>query len=109
MPAPKKNVNKNKTDTAVSVGRIYIHINEIVRIPMKTSPTHLASEIATALKDNQAFSLHLTYAEKYPEDVLRTILSFVLSHPAEKISSSRAAYYNYLVKQYERTGHYPRH
>lgn len=59
----------------------------------------LAYEIADALNDRHAIDIHLGFANKYTEEYLRGNLEYVLSRPAESITSNRAAYYVYLVKK----------
>lgn len=60
----------------------------------------LAQEITDALHDSDAYSLYLSYTQKYPEDILRRILERVLSIPKEKIKRTRGALFTYLVTQY---------
>jgi hypothetical protein len=69
---------------------------------------NLASYLAEALDDREAIALHKRLVEKHPGEVLMEILSYVLNQPKSSIRSSRAAYFNYLVMLYERTGKHPR-
>ena len=68
---------------------------------MQTPPNKLALEIATALDDLDALSLHQEFTKKYSETFLRKKLLRVLSIPERKIKRSRAALYTYLIQQHE--------
>jgi len=60
----------------------------------------LALDLAEGLNDRQGLSLYLSYAGKYPEPLLRRILSEVKEIPLPKIRKGRAALFNYLLKKY---------
>jgi len=60
----------------------------------------LALDLASALNDTGSVRLYLSYARKYPESLLRRVLGEVKEIPSEKIKKSRAALFNYLIKQY---------
>jgi hypothetical protein len=70
--------------------------------------TNLAHHIASALHDTDAMRLHQKLVRKHPKSVLLEVLDYVLNKPRKDITSSRAAYYNYLIGLYEKTGKYPR-
>lgn len=57
----------------------------------------LANEFADTLNDHGSLHLHLSFVEKYTEKSLREILARVMARPDEKITTSRAAYFNFLV------------
>lgn len=60
----------------------------------------LALDLANGLDDRKGLLLYDVYARKYPESFLRTTLATVKEIPIEKITKSRAALFNYLVKRY---------
>ena len=47
------------------------------------------------------FELFLGLAKKYPESVLRKFLGEILEIPDDKIKTSRANIFKYLIKQYD--------
>lgn len=57
----------------------------------------LAIEIAQILDDIDSVEFHKILVRQYSESFLREKLAVVLKTPKEKIRTSRAAYYNYLV------------
>lgn len=59
----------------------------------------LAKEIAHALDDMDSIQWHRKIVATYSEDHLRKKLQKALSTPQEKIYSSRAALYNWLLNQ----------
>ncbi len=66
----------------------------------------LAYDLARELNEINALPLYLSYANKYPETILRRILGEVKEVPAGSIRKSRGALFNYLVKQYaQKTNH----
>jgi hypothetical protein len=60
----------------------------------------LAQEITDKLNDKDAYSLYLSYTQKYSEETLQRILKRVLSIPLEKITNSRGALFTYIIKQH---------
>ena len=64
----------------------------------------LALEIARALDDTDALPYHLKLVRRHPKEVLIAEMEYVLAKPRKDITTSRAAYYNYLISLYERTG-----
>ena len=60
----------------------------------------LASDLARDLNDQKSFPYFLSIAKKYSEPLLRKLLGEVKEIPSEKIKKSRAALFNYLLKQY---------
>lgn len=58
----------------------------------------LAYEIANTLDDMHSLKLHLSFAKRYSEKRLRNILNFVMNKPANKIETTRARYYTFLVQ-----------
>lgn len=71
-------------------------------------PQHrkLALEIAHGLNDIEALPLHLSYATQYPKDFLLEMFDKVMKMPKERITTSRGAYYNFLVNKYGKKYHY---
>ena len=68
----------------------------------KTREALLARDIAESLDDYPGLPLYLSLAKKYPETLLRQVLSEVKEIPAAKIKKSRGALFNYLMQQYGR-------
>lgn len=62
----------------------------------------LAREIAEALDDLPALRFHISKAKRLPESVLREKMQEVLDKPDDEIYTSRGAYFNHLIKEYER-------
>ena len=60
----------------------------------------LALDLAESLNDLEGIALYISYAQKYPESLLRRVLSEVKDIPDEKIKKSRGALFNHLVKHY---------
>ena len=79
-----------------------IHMNNLT----PKEQEKLARKIAEALDDLDALPYHLKLVRRHPEEVLLGELEYVLSRPKKHITTSRAAYYNYLISLYERTGRY---
>lgn len=61
----------------------------------------LAYQIASRLEDLRALPLYKSYVERYPAYFLKETLEKVMSMDRNKIRSSRAALYVYLVQQYD--------
>lgn len=68
----------------------------------RTEKELLAKDLAEALNDQKNLPLYLSYCKRYPEQLLRRVLSEVKELPSEKIKKSRGALFNYLVQQYVR-------
>jgi len=60
----------------------------------------LALDIARELNDLKSLPVYLSYARKYPEGFLRSLLGEVKEIKPEKIKKGRAALFNYLIKKY---------
>lgn len=60
----------------------------------------LALDLAAGLGDMKALPLYLSYARKYPEFLLRKVMSEVRQVPPQLIKKSRGALFNYMVQQY---------
>lgn len=71
-----------------------------------TQERALAEEIASTLRDPEAFPLYLQYARRYNEDFLRRRLVRTMRIEESKIKTSRAALFTYLVNQ---ASYDPRH
>jgi hypothetical protein len=67
---------------------------------LSSTEKQLARELASTLNDWGSLELYEVYVLNYPEAVLRTILTEVMSVPEHKIKKSRAALFNFLVKKY---------
>jgi len=61
----------------------------------------LALDLAEELNDRQGLPFYLSCSKRYPESLLREVLSEVKQVPAEKINKSRAALFNHLIQQYD--------
>ena len=66
----------------------------------RTREELLALDLAEGLNDQKSLPLYLSYAKKYPEDLLRRILGTVKEIPDEKIRKSRGALFSFIVKKY---------
>lgn len=60
----------------------------------------LALDLADALNDQENLPLYLSYAKRYPEQLLRSVLGEVKEVPLNKIKKSRGALFNHLVQKY---------
>ena len=60
----------------------------------------LALDLARELNDYQGLPFYLSCSKKYPEPLLRGVLSQVKEVPEEKITKSRAALFNHLIQKY---------
>lgn len=59
----------------------------------------LAHEIAERLNDPGSLNQFMRYAKRYSHRILREKLQYVCSVPERKITSSRAAYFVFLIEQ----------
>lgn len=59
-----------------------------------------ALDLADAFSDRDNMPLYLSYAGKYSEQILRSIMEEVKEIPLEKIKKSRGALFNHLVQKY---------
>lgn len=66
----------------------------------RTQKELLAMDLAEALNDTKNLRLYFSYCNKYPEQLLRRVLSEVKELPQEKIRKSKGALFNYLVQKY---------
>lgn len=62
----------------------------------------LAHEISERLNDPNSLSQYLKNAKQVPHEVLREKLNYVCSVPERDITTSRAAYFVFLIKQWQR-------
>ena len=60
----------------------------------------LALDMADAFSDRENLPLYLSYAKRYPEQFLRSVLGDVKEIPINKIKKSRGALFNHLVQKY---------
>jgi len=60
----------------------------------------LAMDLADTLGDRDNLPLYLSYAKRYPEQLLRSVLGEVKEVPLNKIKKSRGALFNHLVQKY---------
>ncbi len=80
--------------------------NSFKGLKPKTTEYFLAVDIAEALHDPQGLPLYLSYAKKYPENLLRRVLGEVKEVPVEKIKKTRGALFNHLIqKKYGENNH----
>lgn len=66
----------------------------------------LAMDLAQALSDPNGIALYRSYARRYPEALLRRVLSEVRQLPDAQIRQSRAALFNHLVQLYAKPTHH---
>jgi len=66
----------------------------------RTREELLALDLAEALNDRKSLPLYLSYAKRYPEQLLRRALGEVKEVPPEKIKKSPGALFSYLIKKY---------
>jgi hypothetical protein len=64
----------------------------------KTREELLALDLARGLGDFDNYLLYLSYAQRYPESLLRETLGRVREIPADKIKTSRGALFNFLIQ-----------
>jgi hypothetical protein len=60
----------------------------------------LALDLADALDDRKGLPFYLFLARKYPESLLRKVLSQVKEIPERKIKKGRGALFNYLIRKH---------
>ena len=72
------------------------------RFSPKNREQLLAWDISVALNDFSNFTTYLSYANKYPEPLLRKILGEVKEAPHEKLKSSRRALFNHFIQKYDK-------
>ena len=101
----KLNTNNNKgtrnnTNNIVCVKKSYSAKNRFNEDDQKAKEELLAKDLMDALDDDRHFARYLYYAQKYPEEFLRRILSETKATPESKIRKSRVALFRYLVKFY---------
>jgi len=60
----------------------------------------LAQELAESLSNPEGIAIYEAYVRKYPEEVLRRVLSEVKETATWKITKSRAHLFTYLLKKY---------
>jgi DNA-binding transcriptional MocR family regulator len=74
----------------------------------KTREEVLALDLAQGLDDHKGLPLYLSYSRKFPEALLRRVLSEVKAMPAKQIKKSRGALFNYLIQKHAKeTSHHP--
>jgi biotin operon repressor len=66
----------------------------------------LASDIAFGLKDFKNMFRFIDLAKKYPESLLRRVLTEAREIPDNKIKKSRTALFNYLLREYATKSHW---
>lgn len=64
---------------------------------MLSKQEKLAREITVTLNDEHAYKMHLSFAKKYSEEHLRSILTRVMTMPEDKIKTTRARLYTSIV------------
>jgi len=107
------NTNKNyriRINNNVNEDKKFLNLNTFKKIKPKTREELLALDLAKGLNDRKSFPFYLTVARQYPEQLLRKLLGEVKEIPPEKLKKSRAALFNFLLKQYaEETSKNNRH
>lgn len=61
----------------------------------------LAHDLAEGLEDLAGIALYRSYANKYPERLLRQVFATIMQIPAKHIKKSRGALFNYLIKKHD--------
>jgi hypothetical protein len=69
-----------------------------------TSVRHevFAQELAKQLNDAAGINLYRSYSARFPEWLLRKVLTEVEAMPRERITKGRGALFNYLVQSYDK-------
>ena len=78
----------------------FICLHSFKEFKPKTKEELLTLDMAETLDDRESLSLYVFYANKYPENELRRILSEVRGIPDSKIRKSKAALFNHLINEY---------
>ena len=97
------NTNKNnitRINNNVNEDRKTFNMKSFKEFKPKTRKELLASDLARGLNDSKSLPFYLSVVRQYPEPLLRKLLGEVREIPSEKIKKSRAALFNYLLKQY---------
>ena len=68
----------------------------------QTEKELLAADLAYKLNDLSNLPLYISYANKYPDNLLRKVLGEVMEIPQSKIKKTRGALFNHLVQKYAR-------
>ncbi|MEM2991373.1 MAG: helix-turn-helix domain-containing protein [Halobacteria archaeon] len=95
-----RNINDIPAYAGIMEGKNLLSKNSFKGFRPKSREELLALDLADALSDRKNLPLYLSYARRYPEPLLRRILSEVKEVPFEKIKRSRAALFSYLLKKY---------
>jgi hypothetical protein len=107
------NINERGSPKDISIKRLMLKIDNdnkklketIMTFKPQNEKELLAVDIACALNDPSNLLMYISYANKYPNQVLRMILGQVKEVPIEKIKKSRAALFNHLVQKYDEKNH----
>jgi len=98
------NINNNKItryiNNNVNEDRKTFNIKAFKGFKPKTREELLASDLANGLNDSKSLPFYLSVVRQYPEQLLMKLLGDVREIPFKKIKKSRAALFNYLLKQY---------
>lgn len=103
----KNQITKINNNNIVNVKKIDMSLlkNSEGKEP-KTRTELLAMDIAAGLRDQDHLDRYLSLANRYPEDILRRILSETKQVPDSRIKKSRAALFNHLLKKHvQETSH----
>lgn len=68
----------------------------------KSKQEELALESAKGVGEEESLPIFRSFAERYPEGLLRRVYEQALKIPEEKIRKSKGAIFNYLLKKYAR-------
>jgi hypothetical protein len=93
----KKDILKNDIDRKINSNS---EANISKQFKPKDKYQLLALDLAKSLNDYDGLALYISYSRKYPESLLRRVLSEVKQIPDERIKKSRAALFNHLVQIY---------
>ncbi len=86
-------LNNDNVSSAFSVAKT----DSLMGFEPKTREELLAFDLAEALKDPRGLKAYLSYARRYPESLLREIVSQVKLTSDQKIRKSRGALFTYLL------------
>lgn len=103
VPANNRNINivlNNETQIMQHAIRHGPDNRGFTSIGLCARQEFLALDLAEALNDLDGIGRYRCYCRKYPEELLRTVLSEVNKTPAIRIKKSRAALFNYLLQHY---------
>lgn len=106
MNKTRGNTNKNNRTRIIKnidyIKSLKSDFNSFKGFKPKTREELLALDLAITLQDINGLSFYLSLTRKYPETLLRKVLSEVKEIPHEKIKKSRGALFNHLIQKYDK-------